>query len=440
MLCLVYTLLCTLILFFILLKKKNISLAVVYFLSSCIYYYNAFAGKIFVGKMSEVTADSYSMQTGTYIVLTINLLAVLFALSLERDLPGKMDKREMVGEEFVMKFAFCGTLSLAVFLCIQYGVFSRISFNKTELMESSTHFVSYYKYMASFMFVYVFTEKNIRFSVPWKLVATVPILTTFLFGNRSFIVISILALLFDYIYKKCLNSRKMFFGFLMNHKKIIFLFFGLLAIVLAVKGVTSALFSSNYTLVISRLTNIDYYLQAFRVSEPNQIAMNLDTIVANDYRILGNTYMTLWAYFIPLLTGRLESMLGQQSFSAAYQSDLYSLSGSKANRASTMLGEAYANGGYMMVFIVSLFYMILLYLIFRGYRNCKTNVAATCFLLMGIDASFYTHRNSMAYEFSRLRDYVYIALILFALVMLVTLDYRLSFKSTKRRRKLGMRK
>lgn len=401
-------------------KKKNISFSVIYFLSSVIYYYNAFVGKIYIGKINRIGTSDYAIAEGTYVILIINLIISLFVILSERERYRIRAKCTLTGEKIVMKMFIVFVMLLAVYMSVSYNVFNRVDYNKSELAYNTGRLGTYFKYLASFVFVYVFVQRNIKFGLIWKFMALFPIISTFFFGNRSYIVIALLAVLFDYIFIKCQESSKGLYGYIRENKKVILITVILFAVTLVLKGVTNALFRGDYASVWERLGNIEYYVQVFKVSEPNTIMKNLDTIVVNDYRVKPSSYIALWAYAIPFVTGRIEKMMGVKSFTRVYQRALY---GNDTNNASTYLGEGFANGGYFALTLVIIFYMFLLYLLFRAYRNCRTNITKAGFLLMGIDAAFYIQRNSMAFEFSRLRDYIYIMLILLVVLNLMRSRY-----------------
>lgn len=409
----VYLLFVVVLIMILITQKRNISLIVVYFLSSIIYYFNAFQGEIFVGKLNHIGVSSYAVNSGFYIVLLINLTLILGFVLIGRENTNYCAKHQQVAESTAMKIVFCGVLALAIYMCFKHNVFSRTIYSKSTLAESTGGLAAYYKYFSSFVFVYIFSKEETEYGFGWKIIATIPLLTTFLFGNRSYLIISLIAIMFNYVYKVCLNDKLSFGEFLIKHKKFLIVATVLFFVTLIVKGITGALFIGDYDIVIERLTNIEYYKQVFYVSEPNTISQNLNSIVDSNYSVPKSSYMALWAYFIPLVTGSIEKALGVTNFTKEYQLSLY---GDDTNNASTYLGEAYANGGYLFVILVVFFYLLLITLLFKLYKNCKSNITKTTVLIMGIDASFYIHRNSIAFEFSRLRAYIYIAILIYLII------------------------
>lgn len=402
-------------------KKKNASFLLIYFASSVLYYYNAFEGDIFVGKIYSLGVDSYPIESGSYIILIINLVIIGLFLFVERERDDYMIKSSQEGEKTVIKCFLVFVFILAAYMCIKYKVFTRESFNKKELAEESGSLATYYKYLSSFAFVVAFTQDDDTDSIMWKIIGTLPILSTFMFGNRSYLVISIVAVFFDRFYRHCFRVGMTLSVFLRKHKRIIIAAFILIFITLVVKGVSGALFRRDFDLVYSRLTSLEYYKQVFYVSEPNTIMTNLNTIVARDYRVDESSYRTLWAYFFPFITDSIEDMMGAVPFTKLYQRVLYVTT---TNRASSYLGEAYANGGFLVVALVVCIYISLLLVLFRLYKACSSNIGKTMFLLAGIDGAFYIQRNCMTFQFSRFRDYFYIFVLLAIAIALVRRDHK----------------
>lgn len=403
-------------------KKKNVSFLLIYFASSVLFYYNAFEGDIFVGKLNQFGVDSYPIDKGSYIILIINLLIIGMFLFLEPERNDYVVKSSQEGEKAVIRYFLVFVFALALYMCIRYRVFTRVSYDKKALAEESGALATYYKYLSSFAFVVEFTQDDDTDPIIWKFIGAAPIFSTFLFGNRSYLVVSIVAVFFDRFYRRCLREGLTLSIYINKHKRIILLAFVLIFVTLVVKGITGALFLRDFDLVYFRLTSPEYYKQVFYVSEPNTIMTNLNTIVARNYMVEESSYRTLWAYFFPFITDSIEDLMGAVPFTKLYQRVLYITA---TNRAATYLGEAYANGGFVVVAIVVIIYISLLMLLFKLYKVCSSNIGKTMFLLAGIDGSFFIQRNCMTFQFSRFRDYFYIFVLLGIAIALVRQDHKL---------------
>lgn len=403
------------ILVFFLYKKRTVDFIVIYFLSSVIFYFNAFLGEIFIGKLNMTSVTSYPVFSLFYVVLFINLAIILLFLVMKKNKFLYIQKKPFLYEKKIMQIMIIIAVIIAIYMCIKYNFFSRVIYNKTILSENSGTLETYFKYIASFIFVYMFCCEKIQYSFIWKLLAIIPIATTFLFGNRSFLIVSLLAVIFNIINDQCKKKSMNLFRYIIHHKKIIMTIIILFFVTLVIKGVTGALFTGNFELVLKRLTDVNYYKQVFYVSEPNTISKNLDTILKNNFRLPKSSYIALWTYFIPFVTESLEKMLGATNFTLFYQQALYI---NDLNNASTYLGEAYANGGLIVVILIITFCILFLSFIYKLYLKCQSNISKTTLLLIGIDVSFYIQRNSLAFEFSRIRAYIYIAFLLFSIFIL----------------------
>ena len=407
---------------FIALSKKNFSFLMVYFASSALFYYNAFEGDIFVGKMNQIGVSYYPISSVSYIILIINLIITAFYLFFESEKDNYVIKESQQGERSVIHYFLIAVLLLSLYMCFKYKVFTRVTYNKHQLADESGALATYYKYLASYAFVVAFAQDDDNDRPIWKIIGAFPICSTFLFGNRSYIVISFVAVFFDRVYRRCVRENYNIRTFIRKHKGVVVLVLLLIMVTLVVKGVTYALFTKNFSLVMERLTNPDYYRQVFYVSEPNTIMTNLNTIVINNYQVEKSSYRTLWAYFFPFVTDYIEDLMGAVSFTKIYQRVLYITA---TNRAATYLGESYANGGIIMVPIIVMLYLIIIVVLFKGYKKCSSNIGKALFLLMGIDGAFYVQRNCMTFQFSRFRDYIYIFVLLGISIAVVRRDHKL---------------
>jgi len=406
-------------------KKRNVSFVFVYFLSSSLYYFHAFGGSLFWGEINQGFLRPYPIDIATYGVLFINLFLAFFACIFEKERYLWNNKKPYFTESFIMKLFFLGVLLFSLYISAKYNIFSRIYFNKGELLAARDSLASYYKFLASFAFVYIWTTRGIRFSLFWKAVASFPLLTTFALGHRSFLIISLCCVLFNYIYLGCLknNYSQTIAQYLIRHLRLVLIIVVLIFTTFIVKGITTALFSKNYDLVSSRLSSTDYYSRTILMSEPNTILGNLNAIVASDYRAEKSSYRTLWAYFFPLLTKRFEEAIGYESFTSRYQADLFGTS----HRAGTYLGEAYAEGGYFVLALIVTILLVVLVFLRKLYCRCRCNITQTTLLLIAIDSAFYIHRNGMSFQFTRIRDYLYIGVFLLFFTILLSGKKRIYF-------------
>lgn len=398
-----YIILTTIIFIIILFSAKRINFIIIFFLSSIIYYMNAFIGKLYLNNGESW----YYINENTYIVLIVNLLAIFFAYFLSevfnKNIKFKQEDAYIFEKEFAQVVTLISIIGIiSIIVSLKDFIFSN-NYNKTIIMDNTNKIQEYYKMFTMFWAIYVFTNKNTKYKAYVYIVATMGLALTFLLGHRSFCVITVIAIIFDYFHRNIAKNETLW-KFIAKHRKIIIEIILLIFFVFTIKGVYTAAFNRDYKLVWERLTNISYYTKTIRISEPNAILKNLNTIVKNDYRVNKNTYLTALKYIIPGLT----KLDGNISFTVIYQEDLYSTT----NNASTILGEAYANGGIILVAVISILICLVLMLIYNYYCKCGNQIVKTFLLLSGIDISFYIHRNSMDYVICRIRYFAYFLILL----------------------------
>lgn len=418
MLQLVYIILTLINLILILVTAKKFNFLIVYYFSSVIYYFNAFFGEIYSKKGSIL--QSSPINEGTYYVLIINMIVILivYTISLLLNTKKQIDvkdeieiRSENVDEKSknVQRYVvFIGTIINIIALI--YCVFSMRNllfsndFDKVAIMSNTSRIEEYYKMFTMFWFLYLVIQyENVKSKIVW-IVSILSLGFTFLLGHRSFIVIVIIAAAVHILNEKMWKKGNML-SFILKNKKIMAAGILLLFLVFFVKGVYAALLNRDWDLVFSRLTNISYYTDTLKISEPNVIISNLDGIVSADYELDKSSYLILPTYIIPGLT----NWIGVESFTYKYQENLFGTN----NRASTILGEAYANGKLPVVFIVCVMLTIILIIFYKAYRKNSNIIWKTFFLISGIDIAFFVHRNSADYAICRVRYYFYFVIVLF---------------------------
>ena len=402
----IYIILVITIFIIILFSAKKVDFIIIFFLSTIIYYMNAFTGKLYI---NNGEAWLY-IDKSTYIVLIINLVIILISYLFSSLFIKKYDKpMEKNKNDIFIEKKFANIITIiniigifSTIFSLRYYIFNN-NYNKVAIMQNTNKIQEYYKMFTMFWAIYVFTNKDIKYKPYVYIVATMGLALTFLLGHRSFAVITIIAIIFNYFYIN-INENSTLLKFVIKHRKLVIIIILLIFFVFTIKGIYTALFNKDYKLVWERLTNISYYTKTIKISEPNAILTNLNTIVKNDYRLETNSFLNALKYIIPGLTKLNENI----SFTVLYQEDLYSTN----NNASTFLGEAYANGGFIVVTIISCLVCFTLIIIYYYYCRCNSRIGKTFLILSGIDISFYIHRNSLDYVICRIRYFLYFVILL----------------------------
>lgn len=410
MLQLIYIILTIFNLVLILVTAKKIDFLIVYYFSSVIYYFNAIVGKIYIKSGDKI--ESFLINENTYYVLIINMIVFLIMYTIllfykkeKKDTHIIENKQKQEIEKYII---FIGTLLniLSLIYCVfsMRNVLFGNNFDKVLIMNSTSRIQEYYKMFTMFWFLYLVLQYNkVRSKIVW-IVALLGLAFTFLLGHRSFVVITVIAAALHLLNEKIWKKGNMI-NLLIKQKKIIAMGLLSLFLVFFVKGVYAALLNKDWELVFERLTSISYYTDTLKISEPNVIMSNLDGIIASDYELENSSYSILPTYLIPGVT----NWIGGESFTYIYQRDLYGTN----NRASTILGEAYANGKLFMVFLICIILTGVVILFYQLYKKNNSTIMKTFFLLSGIDIAFFVHRNSADYAICRIRYYFYFVIILF---------------------------
>lgn len=398
-------------------RTKKMNFLFIYFLSSIIYYIFAISGKLYILDVNG-SIWGYDIDIKTNIVLIINMVLIFIATLIpEKNIViKKKSKKKHINldlEKCSMSIFFIMCFILTIYTVITTNMFSSSgNFNKEKLMENTGTIVEYFKSIIMFSIVYIFIEKDIQYKLSTKILLMGSLFVTFLLGHRSYIVIAIIAIGFNYYNEKIAKNNKSLFRAIIKNYKIVLIAMLVIFVTFMIKGVTAALFDHNFDLVKTRLTNLDYYINTFKISEPNTTTMNLDTILRNNYMLDKSSYTILITLFIPFIS----RIVKFESFTYMYQETLFGTS----NRASTFLGEAYANGGFLLVGVIITLLLLLLKFIDIKFKNSNNNILKTFMLISGVDLSFYIHRNSMDYAFVRIRSYIYIVILIYIIKLIIS--------------------
>ena len=443
MLKIIYTIIAIINFLIILFTAKKLNFVIIYYFSSLIYYFNGFIGEIYT-RGSNGTIESYAMNEKTYWILIINMLVIFIMLIIdfikkrnvqdnEKENNCEATEKEEIRKgsrkykkELVEKcIIYTGTIiSVLGIIYIVYSLRDLLftnNYNKTIIMEKTSRLQEYYKMFTMFWTIYlVIQHEKVKSKLVW-IVAFLGLALTFLLGHRSFLVIAIIAVAIYIINEKLWKKGNML-QFIACHKKILILALIFVFVVFFIKGVYTALFNRDFDLVWSRLTDISYYTNTLKISEPNVIMANLNGIVDADYKLDFCSYAVLPTYLIPGLT----NLLDIESFTKVYQEDLFG----STNRASTILGEAYANGGLLVVIMVAFILNSVLLMVSCFYEKSNNNIWKAFLLLTGTDIAFFIHRNSADYAICRIRYFLYFVVVLFAIKMIanVILDKKRSIQ------------
>lgn len=411
-------------LFLFLLTQKRLSFLFIYFISSCVYYLDAIIGVSFnaVGGFSSGQFSTTPVDWKTYVLLIINMLCI-FLFLLSSIIKGKKNQQEkkiikeyyshkkIISEKYAIRLLIIIDILIALFNILP-TIFSSLGsdFNKAELLEEASSVTSYYKSIATFLAIYIFTQDRIKYSVVDYVVIVLLLLLTLLLGHRSYLVIALIAIAVVKINRNK-NETVLFKMIGRNWKKVLLVIICFLCFIFS-KNIYTALFNGNLDLVKTRLSDISYYTDSFKENEFNTIFVNLDTTVRQGYSYPLSTYIKRTSLvFLPIASRFVE----EEPFSSKFQRELFG-----ANyRASTFIGESYASGGVLLSIIVMLFVIMMLMVFERRIGISKNNVLKTFFIISAVDIAFYVHRNSIEYSLIRIRSYLYILILVYVFYLII---------------------
>lgn len=411
---------------YVVFKHRKIDFFTIYIFSILLYYFPAYLGIIYDGKDKDII-----IYNRTYVVLCINLFIVLCVILLKdyrKELKNNINiidrKCYFYYNKAVLIIAFM-TTGLICLSIIHYGGGKGTTFNKMQLLASANKVTEYTKYFATFVFVYGFTNSGKSIKII-RLIGIISILYTFILGHRSFLVISVICILYQYVTKeiKYVSAYKL----IRQHQKFAFGVVIFTLLIFFIKNVFAALMDGNYDLVIARLVDKDYYFNALLQSEPNSIVKNLNNVIQYNmkYEVL-SYFMIIVLGLMPYIGDKLLNFYNLRSFEYMLQLNFNDQIDEGIGLGSTFLGEAYSTGGYIFLIVICTIVCLSICLLEKELYKKKTSpIVRTWVMIFLVYLTFYISRNSLVYVLVTARAYLYI-LVLAWLIKQVTVKFYMSF-------------
>lgn len=415
---LIYIFLSFIVILYGILKKRKLDFVFIYFLSSILYFFPLYLGEFQAFRFKKQGGFTYTAQTiyyKCYIVLILNTL-ICFLWMLVKDryktLTSNFNREKTLR---IDDYSNALIIFIQVILLIHnIGMIFRLrdyiythSFNKTILLQQITTIDTYCITLSYFLFILVYS-----FHMRWKRVSRVlaAILMVFplLLSKRSEIVCGIISIVYVWINKKHDESL---WKLVMHRKKMVFLGLIFGSVVFLSKPIINAVVQGNWEIISSYLTQNNVLLDSMLHSEANTITSTLNEILRLDYRVDGESYVFSLLGFFPFINSLSESRLVPKDFYKLYQPIVYpQLKGWGA--ANCFLGEAYSNGGIvlligMVILLCTIFTLLERYL-YRG-KNLWMKV---CVLATMPYLCFYIHRNTWYYTIRFVRVFFFFAILL----------------------------
>lgn len=380
--------------------------------SMVIYLYPALFGRF---TKEGITT---SVNVSTYVCLCIwELTLLVFTIIFDRyrftfgiSHNGIFQETEIIEDDYE-KYAVLFLCVIEACLCLysirKYGgIVSNM--RKVDLLADANKITSYLKYIALYIFVFSFTNKGKMIGL-LRTISVLFICYTFLLGHRSFAVIGLIAIMEHYLHglEKVVLAAE-----IKKHKfiAIAVVVFGLFF--LFIKNIYAALFAGNFELVISRLSNPDYYYDAIVSSEASGIIRNLQNVIINDLQNSIGNYLLSFLTLIPFIGGKIARWLGYEAFSRKVNLAFNTRFSEGFGIGSTFLGEAYSAGSYPWLLFICVITVILFNALNRRTQRKNTGNSYAFWLITAAYFVFYIYRNSMIYMFVLMRANIYIWFII----------------------------
>lgn len=390
---------------YFLLKKRRIDFLTIYCFSSLIYYLPLFWGKAIL-TISKESFKQYALSEYFYFVILLNFIFLLFWAYIFDNYLKKSQKIYEISiynsnkKTLKIIFIFIFMLLLITIKENYSIIFSSIYVRKSELLEKSSRFSTFFKQGLVYTTLYYFiSRKYDKNKIYDFLIILLNLFTVVFLAHRSYTVIAIISC----IYFKQYTKKRILF------KKIGMILSGIMLFVIVSisKKIITPIKLGMYDLVIQRLTDFDYILSSIIKGEQSVTSTILNQILVTDFRVHYESYLGIFSNFF--IYG--DKFFSIKSFSSMFQQQLFPFI--DYGMGSSFLGEAYSNGGIIfLIIIINLLLILLVYISKLVLRSKKIN-EKTFFIIVGIYFSFYVHRNSMGQTITFLKRYLFIYMLIY---------------------------
>ncbi len=403
-----------------LLKKRKVDFFTVLCFSSLIYMYPGLLGEILMpdGRIQLLTTTSYACCCLWMVLLLI--IAILndkyrFAVNgkklfKETKIVSRSRGRTAICSDDYINLSVLVLEIIEIFLCLyaiqKYGgiVSSKL---KVDLLSESNKAISYMKYLALFTFVYSWISRGKCIKLMRSL-SLIFIVYTMLLGHRSYAILGLICIAMYYLRS---TEKVVLFNYIRKHKLIVVGIVAAALFFLFVKGVYAALLAGNYDLVVSRLTNPEYYKESLLSSEANVIMRNVYYLSETKFKYSFSNFILGFVTLIPFVGGRIASLFGYYSFSSHFNQTFNVNASEGYGIASSYIGECYALGGYIGIFVIGIFTFWFILSLNNKMQTSKTTLSYTIISIALAFFTFFIFRNSMINLLIFIRAQIYLWIV-----------------------------
>lgn len=406
----------TLYIFF---KRRKLDFVSIYFFSSVLYFFPVLLGKFqaFVFTETSFYYEPNEIFYKVYIILILNsIFCIIWMIGKDSISGGFIEiPEEQLNDYQSLLILICNVLILIINTFLIYRLKQYIftpNFDKTILLENTSILDTFALNATYFLFVVSFCF-SMRWSKTIKLLSLMMLVYPFLLAKRSEIVLGIIAIAYTWISKIKYDSL---WDLLKKKKKIILIGSIFFITVFLSKEILNYAAQGDWKTVLNYLTKDGVLWESIIYSEPNVITSNLNEIVRLAIDAEGDSYRFAMLGFVPFIGTLSNSILVPEEFYTIYQPIVYpDLKGWGAGNC--FLGEAYSNGGWVLLLcVIILLCSVLSFLERYIYKGKNQFMKASCLAIMPYLA-FYIHRNTFYFSIREMRSLIVLG-ILFNLINL----------------------
>jgi len=280
-------------------------------------------------------------------------------------------------------------------------------FVKQNILAAQTQLDRICKGLILFIGAYAFTQKG-RFIWSIRIISILlQAYPMFIIAQRSFLVFLLLIIGYILINR---SGEKSVFSFFAKYKFIFAACILGVVVVFTMKSLIPPIM--NRTLTFELLSNIliNFWTGGVLRSEFNTITVNLNEIIRQNFSVSLQTYRYSLAYSIPFIGLITDGFVAPTNFGALMQAEVFPQI-TTFGVASTFLGEAWSNGGLIMVLLISNFVCFILAMFERGVKFIKNPFVVASIFSAFPFWSFFIYRTSLFSASDKIMSYSLTAFI-----------------------------
>ena len=370
-------------------RRRIVDLFSVLVVSLNVYYLPLYLGVL----LDPVTREYEAPHYGVYVVfVVVNSISVLVVMFFDEFAKKNIGKRCFSKPEnnpvFTRSFLF--VLSLMALFVFDYSYFSLGS--KVEIMSALGIRYTMFMALALLISVYATVYRDRVFFV----IGLGLLLSTFVIGSRSAFVLFALVVVVNYFIERGTRIK-------------VLSLFNMLFVVLSVLFIASS--KHLYEAIISHgfSSGVEVYLDGFTIAtivgglEGQSTQYILNKVIESGFGVPALHVPQGFLRLLPLPSSAYG--IAVTDFNELFQPVLFP--SINYGLAFNPWAEAYSWAGYLGVFLMSIFYLMVIYVLnWQSFFNRRKIIRVLC-VVIGVYFAFWLHRNSLGSILSYVRNVVY---------------------------------